>query len=286
MPPSIPVFPKRLEIELVSDCNLRCTYCPRHHMNELTGYIDPELFARVIDEASAHPETILVLHRRGESMLHPKFAEMLNMVAGKFAEVQMATNATMLRPEFHEAIVNGLTFLSFSLDEPSAYNATRVGANYDKVEAKILEFLDYNQGRVRTQASMVQTDETPLENCERFKEIWTGRVDRVRIYQEHSKNGQFGAIEGSERERQPCVMPFYEMLIYDDGQVGRCNHDWNGAPLGDLNKQTIHQVWHNGKYTRLRDEHVCERYDDPVCAKCDSWYPEIGVQGTGEVVEK
>lgn len=286
MPPNVPDFPERLEIELVSDCNLRCTYCPRHHMNELTGYMDPGLFGKIIDEASAHPETKLVLHRRGESMLHPQFVPMLQKVAGKFADVQMATNGTMLRPEFYEAIVNGLTFLSFSLDEPTAYNATRVGADYAKVERKLLDFLDYNQGRVRTQASMVQTDQTPLENCERFKEIWTGRVDRVRIYQEHSKDGAFGSIQGAERERQPCVMPFYEMLVYDSGQVGRCNHDWNGSPLGDLNTASIAGVWHSQAYVKLRQEHVSENYDDPVCAKCDSWYPEVGNQGTGEVVEK
>jgi MoaA/NifB/PqqE/SkfB family radical SAM enzyme len=74
-----PEFPQRLEIELVSDCNLKCTYCPRHFVNELTGYMSFDLFTKIIDEASVHPETILVLHRRGESMLHPEFNKCLTM---------------------------------------------------------------------------------------------------------------------------------------------------------------------------------------------------------------
>ena len=77
-------FPKRVEIELVSDCNLRCTYCPRHYVNDLTGYMDVTLFNRLIDEISQYQDRILVLHRRGESLMHPKFAEMVNYVGGKF----------------------------------------------------------------------------------------------------------------------------------------------------------------------------------------------------------
>ena len=63
-------FPKRIEIELVSDCNLRCTYCPRHYVNDLTGYMDLVLFKRLIDEIAGYPDRVIVLHRRGESLMH------------------------------------------------------------------------------------------------------------------------------------------------------------------------------------------------------------------------
>jgi radical SAM protein with 4Fe4S-binding SPASM domain len=81
-------------------------------------------------------------------------------------------------------------------------------------------------------------------------------------------------------------MPFYEMLIYDDGKIGRCNHDWNGSPLGDANIQTLSEIWHSPVYTDLRDQHINLNFTDAVCSKCDSWYPEKGTQGTGEVLEK
>ncbi len=280
-----PDFPKRLEVELVSDCNLKCTYCPRHYVNELTGYMEIDLFKRIIDEAEPHPEMIFVLHRRGESMMHPKFNEMLNYIAGKFKEVQMATNATMLNPSKFEAIVNGLDFLSFSLDTPDRFNQTRLPAKYDKVEAKILKFLEYNKGRVKTQASMVKTAETTDEMCIEFTEIWKDRVDRVRIYEEHSTDGNFGSLDNPRNIRKPCVMPIYEMLVYDNGVIARCNHDWDSDGMGDMRKNTLKEIWMNPKYVDLREQHLTQKLTDPVCSKCDSWYPEIGDQGTGEVIE-
>lgn len=282
----VPAFPRRLEIEPVSDCNLRCTYCPRHYVNDLKGYMEYELFCKLIEEAAGHPETLIVLHRRGESLLHPRFADMLRLVANRFADVQMATNATLLREELFEPLVRGLNFLSFSLDVPEAYNATRVGANYARVEEKILRFLDYNKGRVRTQASMVRTAKTPVENCELFKEIWRDRVDRVRIYEEHSSDGRFGSVHNPREARKTCVMPFYEMLIYEDGSVGRCNHDWNGAPMGEVRTQRIAEVWHNTAYAELRKQQENLAITDEVCSGCGSWYAEEGKQGTGEVIEK
>lgn len=283
-----PDFPKRVEIEMVSDCNLKCVYCPRHFVNTLKGYIKFDLFEKIINELSSKPETVLVLHRRGESMLHPRFNDMLNLVSGKFKEVQMATNATMLNENKFEAIVNGLDFLSFSLDTPHNFNKTRIPAKYEKVEKNILAFLDYNKGRIKTQASMVKTEKTPQEDCDLFINIWTNRVDRVRIYEAHSEDGNFGSLKNPRTPRKPCVMPIYDMLIYDDGRVARCNHDWDSDGMGDVNINTIHEIWHNDKYKELRCQHSnvgnCA-ITDPICSKCDSWYPEIGNQGTGGVVE-
>ena len=280
-----PDFPKRLELELVSHCNLKCTYCPRHYLDDLKGYIDLDLYKKIIDEAEQHEDLIVVLHRRGESMLHPKFCEMLNYISGKFKEVQMATNATKLTEEKYEAIVSGLDFLSFSLDTPDRFNKTRIPANYKQVEEKILDFLEFNQGRVKTQASMVKTLETTDEMCTEFTSIWQDKVDRVRIYEEHSNNGEFGSLLNPRKNRKPCVMPIYEMLIYDTGVVARCNHDWNSDGMGDITKSSLKEIWMSQKYIDLRNQHVTQNLTDPVCSKCDSWYPEIGNQGTGGVVK-
>ena len=279
-------FPKRLEIELVSSCNLRCTYCPRHYLRNLSGQMDFDLFRKIVDEASAYPGTIIALHRRGESLLHPRFNDMANYIAGKFKEVQLATNATLLTEDKFEPIVKGLNFLSFSLDTPANYDRTRIPARYDDVEDKIMNFLRFNKGRVKTQASMVRTEATKDKDAETFKDIWQGRVDRVRIYEEHSVGGVFGAMRNPRKIRKTCVMPFYELLIYDNGNVGRCNHDWDGEPMGNVNGSTIAEIWRNPKYANLRSQQLSLALSDEVCKNCDCWYAEIGKQGTGDVIER
>lgn len=284
-PVSPPPFPPRVEIELSSACNLRCTYCPRQYLPPLGHYLDMTLWKKLLVELTPHPGTLLTLHRRGESLLHPHFAEIMRDVAGRFAEVQLATNGTLLTEEKYAPLVQGLTFLSFSLDTPERFNATRKGADYALVERHILAFLAYNRGRVRTQVSMVRTDDVTDEPCQRFINLWQHKVDRVRVYEEHSRDGVFGAMRQRRSPRLSCTMPFYEILIYADGSVGRCNHDWDGPRLGDVNTQSIADIWQGPQLESLRQQHQSLDITDPVCQGCDAWYPLTGVQNTGKVVE-
>lgn len=276
-------MPKRCEIELSSACNLHCTYCPRRFVDDISGFMEFELYKKIIDELSPFPETIIVLHRRGESLLHPEIGRCLDYIRGKFADIQLATNATLLDSSISEKIMEAVTFISFSIDAPVNFNRTRTPASYEEVERKILNFLSLNRGRTRTQVSMVATAGTSPESIDEFKERWLGKVDRVRIYEEHSTNGRFGSLARRRDNRVSCVMPFYELLVYADGKVGRCNHDWAGEPLGDLNGSSIRDIWHSSVYEDLREQHRTLNFRDRVCAECDSWYPVVGSQMTGEV---
>jgi radical SAM protein with 4Fe4S-binding SPASM domain len=282
---AVPEFPERIEIELSSTCNLRCTYCPRRYVDGLGGMLDPELFYRLIDEASSYPERILVLHRRGESLLHPQFIPMLRCCKDKFREIQLATNATLMGPDEAEAILDSLHFISFSIDLPERFHQVR-GGDYAVVEKNIKHLLTQNRGRVRTQVSMVRTDEVSDADVQRFLDLWTGQVDRVRVYEEHSSEGRFGALSRDRGPRQTCTMPFYEMVVLSDGKTARCNHDWDGAPLGDVNHASLLDIWHSAPYQDLRRQQLELRITDDTCRECDSWYPERGVQGTGLVKEQ
>ena len=134
-------FPKRIEIELSNKCNLNCFYCPRRFLVDRDGFIDYNLFKNIIDEIKAYPESILVLHRRGESLLHPNFTEMLNYVKGKFKKVQLATNATFMDHEKAKIMIECLDFISFSLDIPERYEKIK-GIDYQKVLKNIDYFLN------------------------------------------------------------------------------------------------------------------------------------------------
>ena len=221
--------------------------------------------------------------------MHPQFLDIVGYVSGKFKEVQLATNATLLDREVAKAIIETVTFLSFSIDTPDRYEKVRLPAKYEKVYANINMFLDLNEAQgkpVKTQVSMVKIPDVIDNDETQFENIWADKVDRVRIYDQHSADGQFGSLVQKRFKRKTCVMPFYEMVIYCDGKVARCNHDWNGAPLADVQNHKISDIWHNDTYHDLRHQQETLQIKDPVCAHCDSWYPEKGHQGTGKVLEK
>ena len=47
-------FPRKIQIEPTNICNARCVMCPLKDMKRKTGYMDFELYRKIIDETSIH----------------------------------------------------------------------------------------------------------------------------------------------------------------------------------------------------------------------------------------
>lgn len=67
-------FPKCLHIELTNACNLKCIMCPRRDMKRDVGYMNFELFKKIIDESSGNVDFIC-LNFMGEPFLHKKISD-------------------------------------------------------------------------------------------------------------------------------------------------------------------------------------------------------------------
>jgi len=197
------------------------------------------LLTKVTEQLPA--STIIVPFYRGEPTLHPQFPEAMQTLS-KFDTVQLATNGDYLTVDNKKAILDNCTFLSLSLHEFLMPSQTRwTGFLYDCLGAD-----------VETQVSIIDSRVDELRRCE-FIRKWSMHADRVRIYETHSKNG-FGSM--GKPSNVKCAKLFEEMVVYWDGRVGLCNHDWNNLyPLGDLNKQSISEVWNSVDYCMLRELH-------------------------------
>lgn len=260
---SKPSFPKRVTIELTNDCNRECPECPRNKVNMEIGYITTKLFQTIIRQLP--PDTTVVPFFRGESTLHPKFAEMMDSL-GVFENVQFATNGDNLDNEdVADAILHNVTFFSLSLHEhklPSDQQTQFLAA------AK-------KQGII-TQVSIVDKNLQGIDK-QKFVDSWLQVADRVRIYREHSKQniGDVSDIAVTCPESVPCNKPFEDMAVYWNGKVALCNHDWNEPyHLGDLNVDTIEQAYNGGGYQFVRLWHTTKRrrWAEP-CRHCMFWIP-------------
>ncbi len=258
--------------------------CPRHLMEANLGQMQPELFRRIIDERAAHPGTALVPFFRGESLLHPNCLELLGYAKDRgISPIQFTTNATLLTPARARALADmQIDFISFSVDsiDPEIYAKIRSGANLDHVLRNIEYFCNYRKQQggslPEVQVSTVRTAAT-AEQLPAFIEYWRGKVDRVRVYEEHSQDGNYGSLEcdahGETTARQPCHKPFTDLVVYWDGDVALCNHDWDRATsLGNLAESSIADVWRNEAHRKVRDDH-CQNPDnlEQPCQSCDHW---------------
>jgi radical SAM protein with 4Fe4S-binding SPASM domain len=259
--------------------------CPRVYMESSKGYMSMSLFRKIIDEISMHNNIALVPFFRGESLLHPEFIEMMKYVKPKkISPVQLTTNATLMTDDIARALIDiELDFISFSVDsiDRQGYGKIRKGADLNEVLKNIENFCEIRRqkgcDKPEIQVSVVKTDDT-VDGLDDFIEFWQGRVDRVRVYEEHSGNGDYGSLRITGKtevteERKPCMKPFSDFVIYWDGSVALCNHDWDRKDaIGNVSQNSIKEIWQSDKYKRIRDAHI-ENNDDleELCKECDHW---------------
>jgi radical SAM protein with 4Fe4S-binding SPASM domain len=254
------------------------------------------LFQKVINEISAHPGTALVPFFRGESMLHPQFIEMMAYAKKQGVRpIQYTSNATRMNEKIARAIVDlEIDFISFSVDsiDPDTYARVRPGGNLDKTLKNIAYFCEYKQKKMaklpEVQVSVVKTPTTAVA-IEEFVSFWREKVDRVRVYEAHSLDGNFGSLGGKDDlfvgGRLPCHKPFSDMVVYWNGDVALCNHDWDRkVQIGNVGLTSISEVWNNERYRAIRQAHLesPNTLADP-CRRCDHWqagYMPEGVVGS------
>lgn len=289
-------FPKRITLELTNRCNLSCVFCPRKYMEKQRGNLDVHLARRMIDEMKEHAPVQVVPFFRGETLLHPHWRDILAyMKKQDLGPIQFTTNATLLTSEAATAILDlDLDFISFSMDttDPDLYNSTRKGADFHACLKNVLEFIEQRnrrRGRIRIQVSAVETiRHKPYIG--QFVEYWRERVDRVRIYAEHSTNGKPGSIDEPLplfEKRMPCNKLFSDMVVYWNGEIAVCNHDWTrlttGPRIANVTKSSLATAWKSPPYSELRHRHLYGDFSETgVCAGCDHWkmyYLESGFLG-------
>lgn len=278
-------FPERLTLELTNCCNLKCVMCPRQSLDKMTGMMELDLYKNIIYEASKYLPVTLVPFFRGESLLHPSFLEMIKMAkdAG-LGPIQLTTNAMLLNDEISKGLINiGLDFISFSLDVlgKESYESIRIGGDYKRVINNIESFLEIKERKhsniPEVQVSTVETELNQNKIAE-FVDYWSKKVERVRVYPEHSSEGAFGSLKEKYNipefdKRLPCKKVFTDMIIYWNGDVAVCNHDWDRKEyIGNVKDAMIKEIWNSRKYNEIRQRQIKgDLYNDPTCKGCDHW---------------
>lgn len=279
-------FPRRVTLEFTNHCNLRCIFCPRRFMEKETGFLDVGLARELMVQMGEHLPVTVVPFFRGESFTHPQWHVLLaSLHEFGLGPIQMATNASLLTDERARKILEiGIDTLSFSMDtlNPDTYRRLR-GTDYAKSLENVLHFLELRQrcssarACATVQVSAVKTKENAHELGD-FIAFWQTKVDRIRIYPEHSADGKPGSLSEAQAAspRMPCGKVFEEMVVYWNGDVALCNHDWTRCitkqHIASVKKQSIQDIWHSPAYEAIREAHIMARLAGIApCEHCQHW---------------
>lgn len=261
----VSTFPDHIDIETSSACNLRCPMCytvtDEFKETVKIGLMDFDLFKRLIDECARYKAYSIRVSFRGEAFIHPDIYDMIKYAkdAG-IKEVSSLTHGGMLdEDKFRKLIDIGLDWLTISFDGVGeTYNKIRAPNKYDEQIAKIKRFSEIKKelGLVKPVIKVQTIWPAIANNPEEFYNTFEPIVDQIATNPliDFSVN----RAENSEYiENFTCPVLWQRLIIGSDGKVLLCVNDEMGSEIiGDVNNESIYDVWHGKKLQKAREIHL------------------------------
>jgi MoaA/NifB/PqqE/SkfB family radical SAM enzyme len=286
----VPQLPVRLWIESTSRCNLRCGYCPNKDIvKEDHGFMDVELFKRIIDEVADYAYDVNLFHR-GEPTMHPKLPEMVAYARAKGLYTRIHTNITLLNEKKGRALIEaGLDYMSCSFDgyDKDMYEKNRVGAKFDWALDHLKRFLqlkrDLKSKRPFIVLQVMEIGAPPRDELRRLRRGFLDKfrdlpLDRIVLRSPHNWAGDFflpelsrDALLADGRRFTPCTFLWYSSTIYWDGTVTACPQDFfSKLGMGDLKDKPLRAIWNDDRLVDLRRRMATgDIPKDLPCYSCD-----------------
>ena len=262
-------FPPYLQIEPTSICNYRCVFCfetDKTFTNKKNGYMGQmtyDLFKNVIDKAEGNIEFIS-LASRGEPLACPDIVKMLDYTRGKFLNLKLNTNASLLdEKKIHAILSDSVKTIVFSADAGSEplYSKLRVNGNLKKVLKNIENFkkiqeTKYPNNPIISRVSGVKfNDEQDLNSMEK---TWGDLVDQVAFVNYNPWENSYEKEPNNIKD--PCSDLWRRMFIWWDGKVNPCDVDYkSNLSVGIFSNKDLSKYWRSDTYNHLRQTHLRNR---------------------------
>lgn len=280
-------FPKYIFIEPINTCNARCVMCGIDFDSRARAVMSDELIDKIAEELSGYKDHIekVMLYLDCEPLLdrnlHLKIAR---LKAAGLKRVNISTNGSILTRRKATEIINaGLDEIYISIDslDKETFEAIRIRLNFDKVYKNTLEFIkvrnELNPDLV-VRIQMISMEENQSE-ADTYAEHWShylGPGDQIAIQKVHNWGHAVDVMKVGDEDtinNIPCLAPWGTFCIHANGDVGLCTIDTTcSILLGNVNEQSIEEIWAGDVLQGIRDAHLTGRRKDiSICDGCTLW---------------
>ncbi|MBM4176077.1 MAG: radical SAM protein [Ignavibacteria bacterium] len=301
-----PKLPRAAVIDPINICNLDCPLCASKTQNYDKGRMSFETFKIVLDKIPSLK--VLVLFNWGEPLLHPEIFQMIEESVSRSIYTITHSNFSLRQNfQFFERLIgSGLHQLVISADGASqeTYERYRVKGRFDwvienikqtvaakknlrKRDPKIVwKFLvnKYNEHEIDKAELMARelgveitfdnmglADDLPdisfPGTLEERKNLWLPKNQKFIL--DYYRNENKLPIND-----KPCYQLFSSIVVNPDAKVTPCCWITNKDNVwGDLNSQSIQEIWHGENYKYSRSLFNTLDYkgsvEKNICTKCE-----------------
>lgn len=285
-------YPKHVMIQTTSLCDSGCLMCPWPKVRSKfpQGHMTDELYHKIMAELAQHPEVEQIMpYLMNEPLVDPKIVERIRLArqARPNARIYIVTNGCRLNPKLSEELIeSGMNWIVFSIHaiEPETYKTITGRGDFARIKDGIIDFIKRAQ-RANMHPDYVVINITHMrpwvsdEEIERAKNFWREQgVNQVAYVGGYISRAGIIDVFGHEKPRHKKIAGCNTMWAYImfhilyNGDVAPCCMDWNRkVKLGNVNNQTIEEIWHGKKrrefYKVVHGEYPL--YQDFICAQCE-----------------
>lgn len=236
-------LPLAIEIEINSECNLSCAYCPNSKMQRSEkGFMHPDVFETLMQQLKKRNYSGRIsYHFYNEPTLSPHLKLFIQMTTEYLpnAKSVLYSNGTNLHKESIEDLYNtGLK--KFVITE---HHQTK------------LTHLDF----ISKDLSVGNTKQFKFSS---FKEIpLTNRGGLVKV-----------GPKVQTPLASPCFIPRCVLVVSVKGNVIACYEDYHQShSMGNILTTDIYDIWNSEAYVHFREElKMGHRYKFEVCKSCNN----------------
>ncbi len=297
--PLPPTKPARICIELTNRCNLNCPFClvgqqnlqesvAHDDLNREAGGMDMDLCRKIIADAKKFGIKEILLTFQGEPLMFKRqnFIELVKLSKANGLKTIVFTNGLLLDPVFSRAIVKaGLDVMRFSVDGATQeiYELNRVGGKFEKVRTNMKDMVqivkeEKSKLQLIWQFIALKNNEHQIEFAEKIAE----EIGIPFLIKTFAESIPALVPENPAYHRKylskTCHDIYKSIWVYWNGDVVPCCYDLDGKEiLGNINQNTIEEIWDGEKYKNLRkrvNEALIHPENEPeLCKGCLKYAP-------------
>lgn len=289
-------FPQEIHLESHSGCNANCTICPRDGMTRYKGDMPRKIFEKAVMWHGEQNMSYIHFHLNGEPLLMDidelcdriNFTRVWNPIVDKVRmtpKLCFFTNGSLLDEVKAGQILNSqLDIIVISIDGGNKrdYENIRKGLTWETVVENVRFLVNLRNetlSKLWIQTAIIPQMANKGSLDKYFALFKSMGVDDVGGSGVQNIGGLIDSesmiIKGNQYDKgnvnAPCWRVFLDLSVMADGRCVVCCQDVRGMEVvGDLNTQSIMDVWHGDRMTEIRDNFVHGRKRKiPFCRNCD-----------------